>query len=470
MTLATIPEALESLRAGRPVLVADNESRENEGDVVLAAETASQEWVAWLVRHTSGFLCAPLTNELADKLELPVMVVDNEDDRGTNYTITVDAADRLSTGISAADRAHTLRVLADPSSTPRSLHRPGHVVPLRAVDGGVRERDGHTEATVDLLKLAGMTPVGAIGEVVADDGEMMRLPELIEFGAREGVPVITIEALIAYLQEYHCDTPLEPVASTSETSRVIFEVETTVPTTHGPFRMRAYRDRMTGADHVAVIAGDPGPGSLVRVHSECLTGEAFGSLKCECGPQLDAALDTIQNDGGVVIYLRGHEGRGIGLINKLRAYRLQEDGLDTLDANLALGLPIDARDYGAAAAILNDLGITSVRLLTNNPDKVNQLGEHGIIIEERVPLVVGLGALNEQYLATKRDRLGHLLPVADSELPELDSTFEQDAAATSDDELIAHHVSTPVDDTRDAARLDFDDTPDQQHPMEGQPR
>jgi 3,4-dihydroxy 2-butanone 4-phosphate synthase/GTP cyclohydrolase II len=370
------------------------------------------------------------------------MVVDNEDSRGTNYTITVDAADRLSTGISASDRAHTLRVLADPSSTPRSLHRPGHIVPLRAVDGGVRERDGHTEAAVDLLKLAGMTPVGAISEVVSNDGEMMRLPELIEFGEHEGVPVITIEALIAYLQEFHWDSALDPVAPIPESSRVIFEVETTVPTTHGPFRMRAYRDRTTGADHVAIIAGDPqASGALVRVHSECLTGEAFGSLKCECGPQLDAALDTIQRDGGVVIYLRGHEGRGIGLINKLRAYRLQEEGLDTLDANLALGLPIDARDYGAASAILADLGIHSVRLLTNNPDKVRQLTERGVTVEERVPLIVGLGALNERYLATKRDRLGHLFPVADSELPELDDDFEQDAAASSDDELIAHHVA-----------------------------
>jgi 3,4-dihydroxy 2-butanone 4-phosphate synthase/GTP cyclohydrolase II len=439
MTLATIPEALESLRAGRPVLVADNESRENEGDVILAAETATQEWIAWTVRHTSGFICAPMTNELADRLELPVMVVDNEDSRGTNYTITVDAADRLSTGISAADRAHTLRVLADPESTARSLHRPGHIVPLRAVDGGVRERDGHTEAAVDLLKLAGMTPVGAISEIVGDDGEMMRLPELIEFGEREDVPVITIESLIAYLEKHHSATRAAPVDVAPESSRVIFEVETTVPTTHGPFRLRAYRDRMTGADHVAIIAGEPSEtGSLVRVHSECLTGEAFGSLKCECGPQLNAALDTIQRDGGVVIYLRGHEGRGIGLINKLRAYRLQEEGLDTLDANLALGLPIDARDYGAAAAILADLGIRSVRLLTNNPDKVNQLEERGIVVEERVPLVVGLGALNEEYLATKRDRLGHLLPVPDAELPELDDTFEADAAASSDDELIAH--------------------------------
>ena len=282
MSLATIPEALAELRAGRPIIVVDNESRENEGDVVLAAELASQEWIAWTVKNSSGFICAPMTNEIADRLELPVMVAHNEDSRGTNYTVSVDAADRLSTGISAADRAHTLRVLANLDSTPSSLHRPGHIVPLRAVDGGVRERDGHTEAAVDLLKLAGMTPVAAIAEVVSEDGEMMRLPELIEFGQRENVPVITIEALIDYLQEFHWDTPLGPVPSVPESSRVIFEVETTVPTTHGPFRMRAYRDRMTGADHVAIIAGEPGEnGSLVRVHSECLTGEAFGSLECE---------------------------------------------------------------------------------------------------------------------------------------------------------------------------------------------
>ncbi|WP_223694469.1 GTP cyclohydrolase II [Leifsonia poae] len=410
MSLATIPQALTDLRAGKPVIVADNESRENEGDVIIAAELASQEWIAWTVKNSSGFICAPMTNEIADRLDLPVMVATNEDSRGTNYTVSVDAANRLSTGISAADRAHTLRVLADLHSTPASLHRPGHILPLRAVDGGVRERDGHTEAAVDLLKLAGLTPVAAIAEIVADDGEMMRLPGLIELGEREGVLVITIEALIAYLQEFHCDEPLESVAPVPETSRVIFEVETTVPTVHGPFRMRAYRDRMTGADHVAIVSGTPGAsGTLIRVHSECLTGEAFGSLKCECGPQLDTALDTIQREGGVVVYLRGHEGRGIGLINKLRAYKLQEEGLDTLDANLALGLPIDARDYGAATAILQDLGIESVRLLTNNPEKVRQLQEHGIEVSERVPLVVGVGAYNEGYLETKRDRMGHVI-------------------------------------------------------------
>ncbi|MBF4462846.1 MULTISPECIES: GTP cyclohydrolase II [unclassified Rathayibacter] len=409
MSLAGIPEAVEALRAGRPVIVADDEGRENEGDVIVSAQLASQETIAWMVRHSSGFLCAPMTNEIADRLGLPLMVAENEDPRGTAYTVSVDAADRHSTGISASDRAHTLRVLADPDSTPASLHRPGHILPLRAVEGGVRERDGHTEAAVDLMRLAGLVPVGVISEIVAEDGEMMRLPGLIALGEREGVPVTTVAALIAYLEELHAEGERPAAAPSAESPRVAFEVETTVPTTHGPFRLRAYRDRQTGADHVAILAGEVAAGrpTLVRVHSECLTGEAFGSLKCECGPQLDAALDTIQRDGGVVVYLRGHEGRGIGLINKLRAYRLQENGLDTLDANLALGLPADARDYGAAVGILEDLGLHEVRLLTNNPEKVRQLTDRGISVLERVPLVVGVGAFNEGYLETKRDRMGH---------------------------------------------------------------
>jgi 3,4-dihydroxy 2-butanone 4-phosphate synthase / GTP cyclohydrolase II len=428
MSLASIPTAIEALRAGRPIIVADDEGRENEGDVIIAAELASQEWIAWMVRNSSGFICAPMTNEIADALNLPPMVAVNEDPRGTAYTVSVDAADRLSTGISAADRAHTLRVLANPASTPASLHRPGHILPLRAVDGGVRDRDGHTEAAVDLMRLAGLTPVAAISEIVAEDGEMMRLPGLIALGERENVPVITIISLIEWLNEHHCDTIPEPVGPLPEMSRVSFEVETTVPTEHGPFTVRAYRDRSTGADHVAFIKGPVGDGSIVRLHSECLTGEAFGSLKCECGPQLQAALDTIQKEGGVVVYLRGHEGRGIGLINKLRAYRLQEQGLDTLDANLALGLPADARDYGAAAAILRDLGIASVRLLSNNPEKRRQLEERDIAVTELVPLVVGIGADNEGYLDTKRDRMGHALP----------------SHETLDEALLASQKGTPV--------------------------
>lgn len=413
MSLATIPEVLDALRAGKPVIVADDEARENEGDAIMAAEFATQEWIAWMVRNTSGYLCAPMPNSVADRLELPLMVDRNQDARGTAYTISVDAADRVSTGISAADRAHTLRVLADPDSTPERLIRPGHVIPLRAVDGGVRERAGHTEAAVDLMRLAGLAPVGVIGELVEDDGEMMRLPGLIALGEREGLPVTTVAALVDWLREQPEGVlPGGDAAAVPESSPVAFEVETTLPTEHGDFRVRAYRDRGTGADHVAIIVGDPGAderGAIVRVHSECLTGEAFGSLKCECGPQLDAALEEIQRLGGVVIYLRGHEGRGIGLINKLRAYRLQEDGLDTLDANVALGLPIDARDYTAASAILADLGVSRVRLLTNNPDKVRQLEAHGIEVAERLPLVVGVGTVNTGYLDTKRRRMGHAI-------------------------------------------------------------
>ncbi|AQY00981.1 MULTISPECIES: bifunctional 3,4-dihydroxy-2-butanone-4-phosphate synthase/GTP cyclohydrolase II [Microbacterium] len=409
MSLSTIPEALEALRAGRPVLVADDENRENEGDVILSAELATPEWVAWTVRWSSGFICAPMPADLADNLNLQPMVAASEDARSTAYTVSVDAAEGVTTGISAHDRAHTLNVLANPESTATSIIRPGHVLPLRAVDGGVRERSGHTEAAVDLMKLAGLRPVGAIAEVVAEDGSMMRLPGLIELGARDGVPVITIEQLIAHLNE------TDPTGWSPERAsrRVSLRADATVPTTHGTFRFLAYKDRVTGTDHIAVVSGELSETALVRVHSECLTGEAFGSLKCECGPQLDAALDAIEQDGGVVIYMRGHEGRGIGLINKLRAYSLQEEGLDTVDANLALGLPADARDYAAAAGILADLGVSKVRLLTNNTDKVNQLRGLGLDVVEQVPLIVGVGPNNHQYLETKRDRMGHIIGEAE---------------------------------------------------------
>ncbi|MFV4913250.1 GTP cyclohydrolase II [Microbacterium lacticum] len=415
--LSTIPEALNALRAGRPVIVADDENRENEGDIIMSAELATPEWLAWTIRWSSGFICAPMPAEWADRLDLPPMVAVNEDVRGTAYTVSVDAADKVSTGISATDRSHTLNVLADPASTPSAVIRPGHILPLRAVDGGVRERAGHTEAGVELMKLAGLQPVAAIGEVVAEDGSMMRLPGLIEMGAREGIPVITIEQLIAHLD----DTAPIASAGDGETAphgarrRVSLRAEAQVPTSHGTFRFLAYKDRVTGTDHIAVVSGDLHSGAdgseapLVRVHSECLTGEAFGSLKCECGPQLDAALDAIATGGGVVVYMRGHEGRGIGLINKLRAYSLQERGLDTVDANLALGLPADARDYAAAAGILGDLGVEKVRLLTNNTDKVNQLRALGLDIVEQVPLLVGVGPNNHQYLETKRDRMGHII-------------------------------------------------------------
>jgi len=405
MSLSTIPEALEALRQGRPILVADDENRENEGDVILSAQLATPEALAWTVRWSSGYVCAPMPAEWADRLDLPPMVEVNQDARGTAYTVSVDAASGVTTGISASDRARTLNVLADPESVPTSVIRPGHVLPLRAVDGGVRERAGHTEAAVDLMRLAGLEPVGAIAEVVAEDGSMMRLPGLFELGERDGIPVITIEQLIAYLNE---TDPAPAVAPAQR--RVSLRAESNVPTSHGTFRFLAYKDRVTGTDHLAVVSGDLSEKApLVRVHSECLTGEAFGSLKCECGPQLDAALDTIDRDGGIVIYMRGHEGRGIGLINKLRAYSLQERGLDTVDANLALGLPADARDYAAAAGILADLGVKKVRLLTNNTDKVAQLRGFGLDVVEQVPLLVGVGPNNHQYLETKRDRMGHVI-------------------------------------------------------------
>ncbi len=404
MTL--IETAIAQLQAGQPVIVTDSADRENEGDVVMAAELVTTEWLAWTIRHTSGFLCAPMTNERANELDLPLMVSENQDSRRTAYTVSVDAAEGVTTGISARDRAETLRVLANPASGPGDLIRPGHIIPLRAVAGGVRERAGHTEAAVDLLDLAGLQPVAVIGEITNDDGSMMRGETLIAFAAEHQLTIISIEELVEHLGS-ELQTMPDP-----NVHRYTFEVETQVPTAHGTFRIRAYRDNETRVDHVAIVSGTPSDGALVRLHSECLTGEAMASLKCECGPQLDAAMEKIDAEGGVVVYLRGHEGRGIGLTNKLKAYRLQEDGLDTLDANLALGLPADARDYGVAAAILKDLGISSVRLLSNNPEKRRQLIEHGVEVTELVPLVVGVGDVNIGYLGAKRDRMGHQLPGA----------------------------------------------------------
>ena len=406
MNLSPIEEVLQALREGKPVLVSDDEDRENEGDAIIAAEFATEEWMAWMVRYTSGYICAPMTQERANALDLPLMWVRSQDPHQTAYTVSVDAAARFSTGISAADRALTGRVLADPSSTPQSLIRPGHILPLRAKDGGVLERPGHTEAAVDLLKLAGLQPVALMAEMVNDDGTMMRFEELFATSKRFNLPMTTIAHLKDHLAKR---SSTEPQAQ----NRIRFEAEAHLPTTHGDFTVRGYYDVQTTADHVAIIAGKPtGENVLIRMHSECITGEAFGSLKCECGPQLEGAMDAIQADpnGGVVIYLRGQEGRGIGLLNKLKAYALQEKGLDTVDANLALGLPSEAREYGAAVAILKDLGITSVRLLTNNPAKISFLEEAGIAVTETVPLIVGLAAQNEGYLEAKRARMGHKIP------------------------------------------------------------
>jgi len=407
MNLATIEQALETLKAGKPVLVVDHRNRENEGDAIMAAQFATPEWISWMVNHTSGFLCAPMSESLANRLELPLMTNNNQDRYRTQYTVSVDAASGVTTGISAADRAHTLRILADPESQPAHLIRPGHVIPLRAHPDGVFGRPGHTEATVDLLKLAGLTPVGVIAEMVSGDGTMMRLPELQEVGAKEGLPVISIGQIFEYREQAHA------IPKDDSVSRIRFEAEAKMPSTHGVFKVRGYYDTKTTAEHVAIIAGEPNHDNvLVRMHSECITGEAFGSKKCECGPQLDFALDKIATDpkGGVVIYLRGQEGRGIGLLNKLKAYALQDQGMDTVEANLALGLPSEAREYGAAVSILGDLAIKSVRLMSNNPAKIEALEAAGILVNEYVPIVVGQQDENVEYMETKREKMGHMIP------------------------------------------------------------
>ena len=403
---SSIEDVLAALREGKPVIITDAEDRENEGDAIIAAQFATTEWVAWMVRHTSGYLCAPMSEERANDLDLPLMWTNNQDPHHTAYTVSVDAANRKSTGISAEERGNTARVLADPHSRPESLIRPGHVIPLRAKPGGVAERPGHTEAAVELMELASLEPVALMAELVNDNGTMMRAGELFELAKRFELPMSTISHLRDHLEKRSPERR-------NSSNRIRFEAEANLPTQHGDFKVRGYYDVQTTADHVAIIAGDIGAKDvLVRLHSECITGEAFGSLKCECGPQLEAAMDAIAADdeGGVVIYLRGQEGRGIGLLNKLKAYGLQEQGLDTVDANLALGLPSEAREYGAAVAILRDLGINSVRLLTNNPAKRRYLEDAGIQVSETVPLIVGLAEQNKGYLEAKRNRMGHLIP------------------------------------------------------------
>ncbi|MFD0973639.1 bifunctional 3,4-dihydroxy-2-butanone-4-phosphate synthase/GTP cyclohydrolase II [Plantactinospora endophytica] len=394
----TIEAALADIAAGRPVVVVDDEDRENEGDLIFAADRATPELLAFMVRYTSGYICAPLTEEDCDRLELPPMYHTNQDKRGTAYTVTVDAREGVSTGISAADRAHTIRLLADPSTDATDLSRPGHVVPLRAKAGGVLRRPGHTEAAVDLARLAGLRPAGVLCELVNDDGTMMRLPDLAKFAAEHGLTLITIADLIAH--QRRTETDVEQV------------VETRLPLPYGPFRAVGYRARQDGAEHIALVYGDLGDGQdvLVRVHSECLTGDVFGSLRCDCGPQLDAALHRVAAEGrGVVLYMRGHEGRGIGLLHKLQAYQLQDLGRDTVDANLDLGLPADARDYGTGAQILYDLGVRSMRLLTNNPAKRAGLEGYGLTVVGREAMPVRATPENVRYLRTKRDRMGHLL-------------------------------------------------------------
>jgi 3,4-dihydroxy 2-butanone 4-phosphate synthase/GTP cyclohydrolase II len=404
-SFGTIEQAIAEIAAGRAVVVVDDADRENEGDLIFAAQLATPELLAFMVRYTSGYVCAPLTEQDCDRLDLPPMYHTNQDRRGTAYTVTVDAREGVSTGISAADRSHTIRLLADPATRAADLARPGHVVPLRAKAGGVLRRPGHTEAAVDLAQLAGLRPAGVLCELVNDDGTMMRLPDLETFTATHGLTLISIADLIAYRRR--TEKQVERVA------------EARIPTAHGVFRAVGYRSTYDSAEHVALVRGDLGDGRnvLVRVHSECLTGDVFGSLRCDCGPQLDAALARVGREGrGVVLYVRGHEGRGIGLLHKLQAYQLQDLGRDTVDANLDLGLPADARDYGTGAQILYDLGVRSMRLMTNNPAKRAGLEGYGLTIVGREAMPVRAHPENVRYLRTKRDRMGHLLDELDGEI------------------------------------------------------
>ncbi|MFE7618285.1 bifunctional 3,4-dihydroxy-2-butanone-4-phosphate synthase/GTP cyclohydrolase II [Streptomyces sp. NPDC057496] len=405
LSLDPVEQAIRDIAAGRPVVVVDDEDRENEGDLVVAAEKATPEIVAFMMSECRGLICAPMENDELERLELPQMVGHNTESMRTAFTVSVDAsaAHGVTTGISAADRATTLRLLAGGEAGPADFVRPGHVFPLRARSGGVLVRNGHTEAAVDLARLAGLRPAGAIVEIAGEDGVMLRLPQLIPFARKHGLTIISIEDLIAYRR--------------SSEPTVRREAEVRLPTGFGPFTAYGYRSTTDGVEHVALVHGDLGDGDdvLVRVHSECLTGDIFQSQRCDCGPQLHASMRRITEEGrGVVVYLRGHEGRGIGLLSKLRAYELQERGVDTLDANLELGLPADARDYAAGAQILKDLGVRSLRLMTNNPDKTAAILRHGLAVTGREPMPVQAGEHNLRYLRTKRDRMGHDLPWLDT--------------------------------------------------------
>ena len=411
--LDDVVRAIKDIADGRPVVVVDDANRENEGDIILAAAKATPELIAFMVRHTSGVICAPMRGEDLDRLQLPLMTTQNTERMRTAFTVTIDAAHGVTTGISAADRTTTLTKLTDPDARPGDFVKPGHIFPLRYREGGVLVRPGHTEAAVDLTTLAGLPPVGVLSEIVNDDGTMKRLPALREFADEHGLALISIEQLIEYRRR---------------TERLVTRVaETVIPNAYGEWRAYGYRSDVDGTEHVALVLGDlgarggeeeAGEDVLVRVHSECLTGDVFGSQRCDCGAQLEAAMAKIAERGrGVVLYLRGHEGRGIGLLSKLQAYELQDDGVDTVDANLRLGLPVDAREYSVAAQLLDDLGVRSVKLLTNNPAKVDALAGNGFGVT-RIPLPPLTTPHNLRYLTTKRDRLGHQLEVLEpQELP-----------------------------------------------------
>jgi 3,4-dihydroxy 2-butanone 4-phosphate synthase / GTP cyclohydrolase II len=425
---STVEAAVARIAAGGAVVVVDEHDRENEGDLVFAAEMASPELVAFMMSQCRGLICVPMPGEALDRLELAQMVANNTEVMGTAFTVSVDAATGVSSGISAADRARTIRLLADPATTGADINRPGHVFPLRAREGGVLRRAGHTEAAIDLARLAGLQPAGAICEIANVDGTMARLPELIEFCARHDLPLISIADLIAYRRR--TETQVERVAQTQ------------LPLVAGQFQAIGYRGRLDGCEHLALVAGDIGDGEdvLVRVHSECLTGDVLGSLRCDCGPQLRYALGAVAAAGrGVVLYLRGQEGRGIGLLPKLATYALQDSGSDTVDANLHLGLPSDSREYGIGAQILVDLGVRTMRLLTNNPTKRAGLEGYGLEIVGREPVPVDVNRHNLRYLRTKRDRMGHDLPGLPWYDDDVDwASLAYRAAATRPDSADAH--------------------------------
>jgi len=401
--LDDVDRAIKDIAAGRPVLVVDDENRENEGDIIFAASKATPELLAFMIRYTSGVICVPMRESELDRLQLPQMTAHNTEHHRTAFTVSVDARDRISTGISAADRAATITKLVDPATTAADLVRPGHIFPLRYTEGGVLARAGHTEAAVDLARLAGLPEAGVLCEVVNDDGTMARLPDLREFANVHDLALISIEQLIAYRRR-----------NERQLSR---QAQTRIPNAYGQWQAFGYRHEVDGTEYLALTLGDVrGDDVLARLHSECLTGDVLGSLRCDCGAQLDAAMAAIAAEGrGVVLYLRGHEGRGVGLLSKLQAYELQDAGADTVDANTELGLPVDAREYSAGAQMLTDLGVRSVRLLTNNPAKVTGLAAGGVDITGRVPLAPAVTPYNVRYLLTKRDRLGHDIQNLDNE-------------------------------------------------------
>ncbi|GMQ85955.1 MAG: bifunctional 3,4-dihydroxy-2-butanone-4-phosphate synthase/GTP cyclohydrolase II [Acidimicrobiia bacterium] len=397
MSYSSIETAVASIARGDMVLVVDDEHRENEGDLVLAAEKVTAEHIAFMVRYTSGLICLPMTGERLDELGLPLMVLENTDSHQTAFTVSIDYALGTTTGISAADRTATIRAAVDRSNTAADFHRPGHVFPLRYQPGGVLVRPGHTEAAVDLATLAGLTPAGVLCEVVNDDGTMAKGERLFVFAEEHAIPVITIADLVAYRWKTE--------------ALVSREAEATIPTEYGEFIAVGYRAMDTRSEHVALVLGDVAGKDdvLTRVHSVCLTGDVFGSRRCDCGAQLRESMRRIAEQGqGIIVYNPTHEGRGIGLVEKLAAYRLQEAGLDTVEANRQIGHPPDQRHYGVDAQILHDLKVASIRLLTNNPEKIEQLAAFGIAISERVPLWVGENHHNKSYLETKASKLGHL--------------------------------------------------------------